>query len=115
MINHIVLMKFKPEAADEAIADLETSLDDLPNHVFEIQMYEFGRDITRSKGSFDFALVALFANPDTLKRYKNNPRYKDVLRKMDRLCESVISVDFEGTDAGSLKDKVPGTILPSIE
>lgn len=114
MINHVVLMKFKPETTEDAIADLAARLDDLPNRIFEIQMYEFGRDITRSKGSFDFALVALFANPQTLERYKNHPAHQDVLKKLNRLCESIISVDFEGTDAGSLKDKVPENMLPPI-
>ena len=31
MINHVVLMKFKPQASRADIADLEKELDDLPN------------------------------------------------------------------------------------
>ena len=63
MINHVVLMKFKPEATEEQIAELQTRLDDLPNRILEIQMYEFGRNLTECGGSYDFGLVSLFAIP----------------------------------------------------
>lgn len=114
MINHIVLMKFKPEVSEQAVKDLEASLDDLPNRIFEIQMYELGRDIVRSEQSYDFGLVALFANLDTLERYQNHPDHKAALQKMNNLCESIVTVDFEGTDAGSLKEQPPETLLGSL-
>jgi hypothetical protein len=41
MINHVVLMKFKPDVNDDAIDDLEKSLDDLPNKIVEIQRFLF--------------------------------------------------------------------------
>jgi len=66
MINHVVLMKFKPGASQADIEDLEKSLDDLPNKIIEIHSYEFGRDLVRSDRSYDFALVSLFANLQTL-------------------------------------------------
>ena len=104
MLNHVVLMKFKAGVEEADIADLEKSLDDLPNRIVEIHTYEFGRDIVQSERSHDFALVALFANTDSLQRYHNHPDHLAVLAKIKRLCDSVLTVDFLGTDASDFKD-----------
>lgn len=111
MINHIVLMKFKPDISDDAIHDLEKSLDDLPNKIVEIQAYEFGRDQVHSEQSYDFALVSLFANLEALKRYQEHPAHLKVLQKIKRLVENILVVDFEGSDAGDIKKDEEGAIL----
>jgi len=36
MINHIVLLKFKPEVKESDIEDLEKHMDNLPNSIAEI-------------------------------------------------------------------------------
>jgi hypothetical protein len=101
MINHIVVMKFKPGVTEEAIRDLETSLDQLPNKIMEIKMYEFGRDVLRSPRSYDFGLTALFANAAALERYQNHPEHLPVVAKVQAMCENVATVDFHGSDASS--------------
>ena len=101
MINHVVLMKFKPQASRADIADLEKELDDLPNKIIEIHSYEFGRNLVQSDRSYDFALVSLFANLQTLDRYRKHPRHLKVLKKIRELCDDIVTVDFEGSDAGS--------------
>ena len=101
MINHVVFMKFKPEVGDADIEDIERSLDDLPNKITEIHTYEFGRDIVGSERSYDFALVSLFANLQTLEQYKDHPHHLKVVEKIRKLCSDIITVDFEGSDAGS--------------
>ena len=111
MINHVVLMKFKPDVNDDAIDDLEKSLDDLPNKIVEIQSFEFGRDRVHSEKSYDFAMVSLFANLVAVKRYQGHPAYLNVLQKITRLTENIIGVDFEGTDAGDIKKDEEGAIL----
>ena len=111
MINHVMLMKFNPDVNDDAIADLEKSLDDLPNKILEIQTYEFGRDRVHSEKSYDFALVSLFANLEAVKRYQEHPAHLKVLQKITRLTENIIVVDFEGTDAGDIKKDEEGAIL----
>ena len=89
MLNHIVLMKFKPEVTDGEIAELEEALDDLPNYITEIHSYEFGRDIVRSDRSYDFALVAMFANLETLQRYQEHPRHLKVLEKIRAISPDI--------------------------
>jgi hypothetical protein len=101
MINHVVLMKFNAEVTEDAIRDLEKSLDQLPNKIMDIKMYEFGRDILRTPRSYDFALVSLFANPAALQRYQNHPEHLPVAEKIKALCANVVTVDFYGSDAAS--------------
>ncbi len=101
MINHVVFVKFKPEVDDADIKDLEKSLEDLPNKITEIHTYEFGRDLVRSDRSYDFAVVSLFANLQTLEQYHNHPHHLKVVEKIRNLSSDIITVDFEGSDAGS--------------
>ena len=107
MINHIVLLKFKPGVSEVDIEELERLLDELPNKITEIHAYEFGRDLVHSARSYDFALVALFANLDTLERYQTHPQHQPVVKKIQEICESVNTVDFEGSDAGSISIERP--------
>jgi len=102
MINHLVLLKFKSGVTESDIEELEKMLDDLPNKITEIHLYEFGRDIIRSQRSFDFALVSLFANIEALERYQQHRQHLPVLKKIKQMCENVATVDFEGSDAGSI-------------
>ena len=106
MLTHVVSMKFKSGVAEADIDDLEKSLDELPNSIVEIKMYELGRDVLHTERSYDFALVALFANEEALQRYSKHPEHQKVLEKIKRLCESVITVDFFGTDADDFKDNL---------
>jgi hypothetical protein len=102
MLNHIVLLKFKSGVSNTDIEELEKMLGDLPNKITEIHSYEFGRDVMRSERSYDFALVSLFANPETLERYQQHRQHLPVLKKIKQLCENVATVDFEGSDAESI-------------
>lgn len=114
MINHVVLIKFKPGVKDTDIDDLEKSLDNLPNKIVEIQTYEFGRDLLHSERSYDFALIALFANLDAIKRYQEHPAHLSVLQKISKLSANILTVDFEGTDAGKIKKDEAGAILSRL-
>jgi len=102
MLNHVVLMKFKSSVEESDITELEEMLDDLPNKITELHSFEFGRDIIRSIRSFDFALISLFANPEALERYRQHRDHQPVLKKIKQICETVATVDFQGSDAGSV-------------
>jgi hypothetical protein len=107
MLNHVVVLKFKPEVNPEDVAELERMLDGLPNTIMEIKMFEFGRDLLRSARSHDFALVALFTNLAALERYRNHPAHRPVAAKIAAMCASVATVDFEGADASSTEAGPP--------
>lgn len=95
MITHVVMMKFKPDVPPEAIDELEAMLDGLPDRIQEIQSYDFGRDVVRSQRSYDFALVSVFANLDTLKHYQVHPDHQRVLGKLGDMCDHIAVVDYE--------------------
>lgn len=103
MMNHVVMLKFKPGTTEESIRELEETLDQLPNKIQDIKMYEFGRDILRTPRSYDFALVSLFVGPAALERYQNHPEHLPVVEKIRAMCENVVTVDFYGSDAGSIE------------
>jgi len=107
MLNHVVLIKFRKDVTEEAIQELENLLEELPNKIFEIHSYEFGRDIIHSDRSYDFALLSLFANLESLQRYKDHPDHQTVLKKILSISESIFVVDFMGTDASDFKEKTP--------
>ncbi|NNL43485.1 MAG: Dabb family protein [Desulfobacterales bacterium] len=114
MITHIVLMKFEPGVKDSQIDDLEKHLNDLPNKITEIHLYEFGRDVVRSERSYDFGLISLFANTEALNRYQVHPDHLVVIEKVKNICNNIITVDFEGTDASSLKETIPESDLSDL-
>jgi hypothetical protein len=107
MLTHVVLMKFKPGTSDAEVRELETLLNDLPNKVMEIQMFEFGRDVLRSERSYDFALVALFANLPALERYQKHPDHQPVAAKIKAMCVSLAAVDFYGSDGSATEAGTP--------
>ncbi|WP_319409351.1 Dabb family protein [uncultured Desulfosarcina sp.] len=95
MITHVVMMKFKPEVTPEDIDELSSLLERLPDRIHEIQSYDFGRDIVRSDRSYDFALVSVFANLDTLKHYQTHPEHQVVVKKLGGMCAHLAAVDYE--------------------
>jgi len=114
MINHVVLMKFNSDVEDSDIKDLESSLNSLPDTIVEIHTYEFGRDVVRSERSYDFALVSLFANLPALKRYQNHPDHLKVLEKLKKLCQNIITADFEVSLRVDATDSIPFSELPNL-
>jgi len=107
MITHVVLMKFKPGVGDTQIRELEQRLDELPNKIMDIKMYEFGRDVVRSERSYDFSLVSLFANLSALERYQKHPDHLPVAEKIKNMCDSLITADFYGSDSAATEAGTP--------
>ena len=95
MIPHIIFFKFKADATEAAIADLEASLNGLPGLIAEIRAFSCGRDVLRSARSYHLALIADFDDLAALDRYQVHPDHQAVVAKVKVLAESVIAVDFE--------------------
>ena len=95
MIRHIVMLKFKSGTTDAQVEEMTALLEELPNKIIEIHLFEFGRDVLKSDRSYDFGLVALFANIEALGRYQKHPEHLKVLEKIGDICEDVKIVDFE--------------------
>ena len=95
MITHVVMMKFKDGVSDSDIDELERMFDGLPERIVEILSYDFGRDIVRSERSYDFALVSIFANLETLRQYQTHPAHLEVVKQLTAMCERILVVDYE--------------------
>jgi len=95
MLKHLVFFKFKPEASEEAIADLVASLRGLPGQIPEIREFLVGRDVVRSERSYDLALVSGFDDLAAMNRYQVHPDHQAVVAKVKALCAGVVAVDFE--------------------
>jgi len=52
-------------------------------------------------------LLSLFANLESLQRYKDHPDHQTVLKKILSLSENILAVDFMGTEASDFKEKTP--------
>lgn len=107
MIHHLVMLKFKSGVDQEQIDALEVLLEDLPNKIVEIHLYEFGRDLLHTDRSYDFGLSALFANLEALDRYQKHPEHQKVLEKIRAICDDVITADFNGSQTGGSRQGEP--------
>jgi hypothetical protein len=107
MITHVVMMKFKDDISTEDIDALESLFEKLPDQIEEIQSYDFGRDVVRSERSYDFALVSIFANLDTLKRYQAHPDHQVVVKKLRDMCADIIAVDYQNAPYHQQSDDAP--------
>lgn len=95
MIQHMVMLKFKPGVESADIDALEAHMEELANRIVEIQSYEFGRDVARTERSFDFGLVSLFANMEAVGRYQVHPDHLELLERIRSICDRVVTVDFQ--------------------
>ncbi|MBW1644770.1 MAG: Dabb family protein [Deltaproteobacteria bacterium] len=94
MIKHIIMIKFKPDTSEAQLAAIETGLAGLPAAIDEIISFEFGRDVVRADRSFDFALVAVFADLAALERYQVHPQHQQVAALVRQAAAQVVAVDF---------------------
>lgn len=95
MLRHIVVMKFRSDADEKRIAEVQEGLGRLPDRIPEIDSYEFGRDIGRSDRSYDFSLVSSFADMDALRTYMMHPEHQKVVGILKEICEDIRAVDYE--------------------
>jgi len=107
MITHVVMMKFKSDVTEKNIDELEALLGELPDRINEIQSYDFGRDVVHSERSYDFVLVSVFANLDTLHHYQQHPDHQVVIKKLSVMCENIIAVDYENQPYHKASDDEP--------
>ncbi len=94
MLKHIIMIKFKPGTPESDIRQIEAGLAGLPAVIDEIIRFEFGRDLVREERSFDFALVADFADLEALKRYQVHPAHQEVAAKVRQAAAQIVAVDF---------------------
>ncbi len=94
MLKHVVFLKFRKDAPESAITEVEEGLGGLPSAIPEIKEFVFGRDVIHSERSYDLALVSSFDGLDELNRYQVHPTHQAVVVKIRAIAESILAVDF---------------------
>lgn len=95
MLKHIVLFKFKPETTEAQKDQLAEGLGALPAIIDEIREFVFGRDVIGSDRSYDFGLVSMFDDLESMQRYQVHPDHQKVVAHVKEICSGVVAVDFE--------------------
>lgn len=95
MIRHIVLVKFKPEAEENARKEALAALRQLPEKIDVIRDYEVGEDVLRSKRSWDFSIDSTFDDLEALQKYIQNDDHVAAALRLQALAEAVAVVDSE--------------------
>jgi len=79
MIRHVVLFTFSKSVTDQQVTEMSAALDTLPGLIPEIVAYRHGRDLGLGSGTFDYAVVADFANPDDFAGYRDHPDHQSFI------------------------------------
>jgi Stress responsive A/B Barrel Domain len=95
MIRHVVFFKFRPETSEHNRKEALNELRALPDKIDEIRDFEVGEDIMGSARAWDAALIATFDDLEALQKYQRHDDHLPVVIKLQTLCDSIGSVDYE--------------------
>ncbi len=94
MITHIALFKLvhsnseTTEGARKALAGLEGKIP-------QVRYFELGVNIVHSYRSYDLSLITKFDSLEDLQAYQNHPVYVEVVKYLQGVRKSVVTVDYE--------------------
>jgi len=94
MITHVVLAKLNDRSA-ENIESTRVLLRSLSGRIPSLRFLEVGKDLTRSEGSYDVALIAKFDDLEGLNTYRLHPIHVPVSAKLKELAASTVVVDYQ--------------------
>lgn len=95
MLTHVVLFKLKVRSV-ENIVEVVSWLAPLADKIPEVRSLEVGADIVNSPRSYDVALIIKFDDLDAMQAYQVHPDHVPVADFLRQVCDSIVSVDFEG-------------------
>lgn len=94
MITHIALFKMV-HANKEIIEEARKALEALGGKIPQLRHLEVGVNIVYSYRSYDLALVAKFDSLEDLQVYQNDPNYVEVVKYLQGVRQTVVTVDYE--------------------
>jgi Stress responsive A/B Barrel Domain len=96
MIRHTALIRFKDEVTPAEVEKMEAGLRALPDKISAIEAYAFGRDLGVSKQTWDYAIVADFADVEAFHAYQVDPDHVEVVTYLTGpLTAEIQRVQFE--------------------
>ena len=94
MIQHIVLIKWKPATTEEDIVEAFEAARALLDEIDSVQTLTLGRNRAESDHGFTHALIVNLADNDGLRRYLDHPTRMRYLReRLQPLEEQRIEID----------------------
>ena len=94
MITHIALFKLV-HANVEIIEEAKKALEGLDSKIPQLRHFEVGVNIFQSYRSYDLAVFARFDSLEDLAAYQNHPAYVEVVKYLQGVRQSVVTVDYE--------------------
>lgn len=95
MIKHVVFFKFKPEVSSDERREALEALRSLPEKIDVIRDFEVGEDILGQPRSWDAVLITTYDDLAALEEYQRHDDHVPVVRRMQKVCDAIGSVDFE--------------------
>ena len=105
MIQHIVLLKLKPDVTGEQVQAAFEAAEELPDEIPGLVRFSYGRDRSNPSHGFDVASVVQLADEGALRAYLEHPsRLAYITEHVDPLTEERIELDVpsEGTHVPSM-------------
>jgi len=97
MVRHVALFRWQPETTAVQVAAVAAALATLPAAVGTIADYRFGADLHLVDDSWDFAVVADFADVDDWRIYRDHPAHLQVIAEQIRpLTAQRAAVQYRG-------------------
>lgn len=96
MIQHVVLLNWKPGTTAEQVSRVTAGFDRLPGLIPQIKSYRYGPDLGLTpNGGADYALVAEFANEEDFAAYAIHADHIRVMQDaIDDIMASWKAVQF---------------------
>ncbi len=94
MITHIALFKLV-HSNKETIDGAKAALAGLEGKVPQVRYFELGVNIVPSYRSYDLSLITKFDSLADLEAYQNHPAHVEVVKYMQGIRKSVVTVDYE--------------------
>ena len=81
MIQHIVLLKWKPETTEDEILAAFRRAEHLPNEIPGVESLTIGRNRVRHQHGYTHALIVRLTDEDALERYLDHPLRTEYVRE----------------------------------
>ncbi len=75
-MRHVVMFRFEDHVGDDDVVEMAAALDRLPGAIDSIVDYRHGRDLGLGPATFDYAIVAQFADVDGFTTYRDHPEHQ---------------------------------------
>jgi len=95
MIKHVVLVKLKPDASPDQIDRMIAGYNSMKESIPDLLSWSMGPNLRRD-GDYDYAMVAVCEDAESLQRYVDHPVHRQVAQEVGRpIFQSREIADFE--------------------